>query len=53
VRLGLNWPIGPIGIARMIGPASAVELLRALEAEHGAAYRPAPRLLAEAEAARP
>jgi 3-hydroxybutyryl-CoA dehydrogenase len=53
VRLGLNWPIGPLGITRLIGPAPAVELLRALEAEHGAAYRPAPRLLAEAEGEQP
>jgi 3-hydroxybutyryl-CoA dehydrogenase len=49
LRLGLNWPLGPIAITRLIGPAHAVELLRQLEAEHGAAYRPAPRLLAEAE----
>jgi 3-hydroxybutyryl-CoA dehydrogenase len=47
MRLGLNWPLGPIEITRLIGPARAVELLQELEAEHGAAYRPAPRLLDE------
>ncbi|MGC1167128.1 MAG: 3-hydroxyacyl-CoA dehydrogenase NAD-binding domain-containing protein [Solirubrobacterales bacterium] len=52
-RLGLNWPLGPLDITRLIGPARAVELLRELEAKHGAAYRPAPRLLAEAEAGQP
>jgi 3-hydroxybutyryl-CoA dehydrogenase len=49
MRLGLNWPLGPIEITRLIGPGPAVELLRELEAEHGAAYSPAPWLLAEAE----
>jgi 3-hydroxybutyryl-CoA dehydrogenase len=53
MRLGLNWPLGPIDITRLIGPARAVGLLRELEAEHGAAYRPAPRLLAEAGAGQP
>jgi 3-hydroxybutyryl-CoA dehydrogenase len=52
-RLGLNWPLGPIAATELIGPARAVALLRELEAEHGAAYSPAPRLLAMAEAAGP
>jgi 3-hydroxybutyryl-CoA dehydrogenase len=50
LRLGLNWPLGPIDITRLIGPARAVELLRELETKHGSAYRPAPRLLAAAAA---
>jgi len=49
MRLGLNWPLGPLGIADLIGPARALEVLTALEAERGAAYRPAPRLRAAAE----
>ena len=52
-RLGLNWPLGPLGVTRLLGAARAVAILRDLEATHGDAYRPAPRLLAEAEAGPP
>jgi len=52
MRLGFNWPLGPLAITELIGPARAVELLAALEAEHGAAYAAAPLLRAEAEGAR-
>ncbi|HYJ21003.1 MAG TPA: 3-hydroxyacyl-CoA dehydrogenase NAD-binding domain-containing protein [Solirubrobacterales bacterium] len=52
-RLGLNWPLGPLGVTRLLGAARAVAILRDLEATHGDAYRPAPRLLAEAEAQQP
>jgi 3-hydroxybutyryl-CoA dehydrogenase len=44
MRLGLNWPQGPLGLAEKIGTGGAVELLTALEREHGGAYAPAPLL---------
>jgi 3-hydroxybutyryl-CoA dehydrogenase len=44
MRLGFNWPLGPLGIAELIGPDCAADLLEHLEAEKGAAYAPAPRL---------
>ena len=49
MRLGFNWPLGPIAITELIGPRRAVELLEQLQAEKGEAYRPAPRLRAQAE----
>jgi 3-hydroxybutyryl-CoA dehydrogenase len=49
MRLGLNWPLGPLGLAGKIGAARAVELLTALEGEKGAAYAPAPLLRQAAE----
>ena len=51
MRLGFNWPLGPLAIAELIGPRRAVELLDRLATTHGEAYRTAPRLRAEAEAA--
>jgi 3-hydroxybutyryl-CoA dehydrogenase len=51
MKLGFNWPLGPLAIAELIGPARAVELLDELRAEHGEAYAVAPRLRDEAEAA--
>jgi 3-hydroxybutyryl-CoA dehydrogenase len=48
MRLGFNWPLGPIEFTDLIGPAPAVALLEELRAEHGDAYRAAPRLLAAA-----
>jgi 3-hydroxybutyryl-CoA dehydrogenase len=51
VRLGLNWPLGPLAITELIGPRRAVELLEELRASHGEAYRPAPHLLAAARSA--
>ncbi|HEX5712514.1 MAG TPA: 3-hydroxyacyl-CoA dehydrogenase NAD-binding domain-containing protein [Solirubrobacterales bacterium] len=53
MRLGFNWPLGPLAITELIGPAPAVELLDGLEAEHGAAYAAAPLLRHEAEGAHP
>jgi 3-hydroxybutyryl-CoA dehydrogenase len=44
MRLGFNWPRGPIAITEELGPARAAELLEALEREHGAPYTPAPLL---------
>jgi 3-hydroxybutyryl-CoA dehydrogenase len=49
MKLGFNWPAGPLKLAGMIGPGRAVELLKGLEATHGAAYAQAPLLRAEAE----
>jgi 3-hydroxybutyryl-CoA dehydrogenase len=51
MKLGFNWPIGPLEFARLIGPRRAVDLLERLQREKGAAYEPAPRLRAEAERA--
>jgi len=50
MRLGFNWPVGPSGFTKLIGPERAVELLDSLETEKGAAYRPAPVLRAAATA---
>jgi 3-hydroxybutyryl-CoA dehydrogenase len=50
MRLGFNWPLGPIAITELIGPVHAVELLDRLRVEKGEAYAAAPRLRAEAEA---
>ncbi|HET6997956.1 MAG TPA: 3-hydroxyacyl-CoA dehydrogenase NAD-binding domain-containing protein [Solirubrobacterales bacterium] len=49
MQLGFNWPLGPFGLAAKIGSTRAVEVLDALQAEKGEAYRPAPLLRAEAE----
>jgi 3-hydroxybutyryl-CoA dehydrogenase len=44
MRLGFNWPLGPLGFAELIGPERAADLLERLQAEKGAAYAPAPLL---------
>jgi 3-hydroxybutyryl-CoA dehydrogenase len=49
MRLGFNWPRGPIEIGERIGAAGAVDLLDDLRAEKGEAYAAAPRLRAEAQ----
>lgn len=49
MRLGFNWPRGPIEIAAGLGAARAVELLDELQAQRGEAYATAPRLRAEAK----
>jgi len=46
MRLGFNWPLGPLEMTDMIDPARAVALLEELRERHGEAYRPAPRLVA-------
>jgi 3-hydroxybutyryl-CoA dehydrogenase len=46
MRLGFNWPLGPLEMTGAIGAARAVELLGALRGEHGDAYAIAPRLAA-------
>jgi len=43
MRLGFNWPRGPLEIAAEIGPR-ALEVLSALEREKGPAYAPGPEL---------
>ena len=48
MRLGFNWPKGPLELTGLIGPGRAVTLLTDLQELHGEAYRPAPRLVAEA-----
>jgi 3-hydroxybutyryl-CoA dehydrogenase len=49
MRLGFNWPLGPLGIAELVGPGRAVELLAALEREQDGAYAQAPLLRRAAE----
>jgi 3-hydroxybutyryl-CoA dehydrogenase len=44
MRLGFNWPLGPLGLAELIGPDRAADLLEELRAEKGDAYAPAPLL---------
>jgi 3-hydroxybutyryl-CoA dehydrogenase len=46
MRLGFNWPRGPLELTELIGPARAVALLDELRKARGDAYRPAPGLLA-------
>ena len=48
MRLGFNWPLGPLELADLIGAAPALSLLEELERSHGEAYRPAPLLRAAA-----
>jgi 3-hydroxybutyryl-CoA dehydrogenase len=49
MRLGFNWPLGPLEFSGLIGARRAVALLEALREEHGEAYRPAPWLVAGAK----
>ncbi len=44
MRLGFNWPQGPLELTELIGRKRAAGLLEELRAEHGDAYRSAPRL---------
>jgi 3-hydroxybutyryl-CoA dehydrogenase len=44
MRLGFNWPLGPLEWADLIGPAHAVGVLDALRELHGEAYRASPLL---------
>jgi len=48
MRLGFNWPRGPLELTELIGADRAVALLEELRAQHGDAYLPAPRLAAGA-----
>jgi 3-hydroxybutyryl-CoA dehydrogenase len=49
MRLGFNWPLGPLEMTVLIGRRRAISLLEELRREHGDAYRPAPGLIAAAE----
>jgi len=49
MRLGFNWPLGPIAITKLIGARRAVDLLDRFASEKGEAYAVAPRLRAEAK----
>jgi 3-hydroxybutyryl-CoA dehydrogenase len=46
MRLGFNWPRGPLELTELIGAPRAVSLLEELGGRHGEAYTPAPALLA-------
>ncbi len=48
MRLGFNWPLGPLELTDLIGAERAVRMLEELEGERDDAYRPAPRLAATA-----
>jgi 3-hydroxybutyryl-CoA dehydrogenase len=48
MRLGFNWPLGPVEFAELIGLERAADLLERLQEAKGDAYRPAPGLLAAA-----
>jgi 3-hydroxybutyryl-CoA dehydrogenase len=48
MRLGFNWPRGPLELTELIGAQRAVALLEELRRSHGEAYSPAPGLLAQA-----
>jgi 3-hydroxybutyryl-CoA dehydrogenase len=50
MRLGFNWPLGPIELTELIGAGRAVEILEGLRRTHGEAYVAAPRLVAAATA---
>ncbi len=53
MRLGFNWPLGPLEFADRIGAQPALALLEELRREHGEAYAPAPLLRAAAERGAP
>ncbi len=44
MRLGFNWPLGPLELTELIGRERAATLLEELRAAHGNAYLPAPGL---------
>jgi len=46
MRLGFNWPRGPLEMTDLIGPERAAGLLNELRTQRGDAYHPAPRLVA-------
>jgi 3-hydroxybutyryl-CoA dehydrogenase len=48
MRLGFNWPRGPLELTELIGPWRAADLLEELREQHGDAYLPAPGLLSRA-----
>jgi 3-hydroxybutyryl-CoA dehydrogenase len=44
MRLGFNWPLGPLEFTALIGADRAHELLTELQRQYGDAYAPAPLL---------
>jgi 3-hydroxybutyryl-CoA dehydrogenase len=44
MRLGFNWPRGPLELTELLGRSRAVEILEKLRERHGEAYAPAPSL---------
>jgi 3-hydroxybutyryl-CoA dehydrogenase len=46
MRLGFNWPRGPLELTALIGATHAAALLEELRLDRGDAYRPAPGLRA-------
>jgi 3-hydroxybutyryl-CoA dehydrogenase len=52
MRLGFNWPLGPLEFTELIGAGRAVDLLEGLREDHGEAYRAAPGLVEAAERTR-
>jgi 3-hydroxybutyryl-CoA dehydrogenase len=48
MRLGFNWPLGPVDFTELIGLERAVDLLESLQPANGDAYLPAPALLTAA-----
>jgi 3-hydroxybutyryl-CoA dehydrogenase len=49
MRLGFNWPRGPLELTELIGADRVVALLEELQVAKGEAYRPAPGLIAAAK----
>ena len=49
MRLGFNWPRGPLELTKLMGAERIVALLKELQAARGEAYRPAPGLIATAK----
>jgi 3-hydroxybutyryl-CoA dehydrogenase len=44
MRLGFNWPIGPLELGEQMGWSRALGVLESLRELHGEAYRPSPLL---------
>jgi 3-hydroxybutyryl-CoA dehydrogenase len=49
MRLGFNWPLGPIEMTTLMRRKGAISLLEELQRAHGDAYLPAPGLIEAAE----
>jgi 3-hydroxybutyryl-CoA dehydrogenase len=49
MRLGFNWPLGPLEFAELIGVPRALKILSELHERYGEAYAPAPLLRSAAE----
>jgi len=49
MRLGFNWPLGPIEMTLLMSREGVIGVLEKLQEEHGDAYAPAPELFAGIE----